>query len=94
MSSFFDWDDANIAHIALHGVLPEEFEEAIVNRPLDLGHETRSGAKRIRQLGMTRAGRILVLVTEPLENSIRPVTAHDASRRLRAYYVSIRRQPR
>jgi uncharacterized DUF497 family protein len=91
MSSFFDWDDANIGHIALHGVLPEEFEEAIANRPIDLGYETRNGAKRFRQLGMTHTGRILVLVTEPQENRIRPVTAHDANRRLRAYYVSIRR---
>jgi uncharacterized protein len=55
MSSTFDWDDANIEHIALHGVLPYEFEQAIANRPIDLGHETRSGAKRIRQLGMTYA---------------------------------------
>ena len=37
----FDWDEANIGHVALHSVLPEEAEQVILNDPVDLGEETR-----------------------------------------------------
>jgi hypothetical protein len=30
----FDWDAANVAHIALHGITPEECEEAYANGPM------------------------------------------------------------
>lgn len=29
----FDWDAANIEHIAMHNVTPDEVEEVCVNRP-------------------------------------------------------------
>jgi hypothetical protein len=29
----FDWDAANVAHIAQHGITPEECEEAYWNAP-------------------------------------------------------------
>jgi hypothetical protein len=32
----FDWDEANMRHIARHGVTPEEAEEAVTNDPLEL----------------------------------------------------------
>ena len=35
----FDWDEANIGHVARHGVLPDETEQVILNDPLDLGME-------------------------------------------------------
>jgi uncharacterized DUF497 family protein len=28
----FDWDAANVAHIAQHGITPEECEEALLER--------------------------------------------------------------
>ncbi len=43
MSEFFDWDEANIGHIAEHGVTPSEAEEVIGNQPLDLDYELREG---------------------------------------------------
>ncbi|MGA2249927.1 MAG: hypothetical protein ABSG47_05020 [Terracidiphilus sp.] len=42
----FDWDDANIAHLAGHDVKPEEAEQIILNRPVDLSSEIRNGEKR------------------------------------------------
>ena len=30
----FDWDAANVAHIARHGISPEECEEAYCNGPM------------------------------------------------------------
>ena len=32
----FDWDDANVTHIAEHDVAPEEAEEVILGDPLDV----------------------------------------------------------
>jgi hypothetical protein len=32
----FDWDEANLAHIARHGVTREEVEDAISIAPIDL----------------------------------------------------------
>lgn len=37
----FDWDEANVAHIARHGVRPWEAEEALTD-PLRLVLKTRS----------------------------------------------------
>jgi len=91
MESPFEWDDTNIAHIARHGVVLEEAEQVILNQPIDLPREIRAGELRIRQLGRTSNGRILIVVSTPRGSRIRVVTAHDARRRLRAYYLSIRR---
>jgi uncharacterized DUF497 family protein len=91
MEGKFEWDANNIEHIARHNVLPPEAEQAIMNKPIDLTRELRSGEVRIRQLGITNAGRILIVLSTMVEKRIRVVTAHDASRRLRAYYLTIRR---
>lgn len=32
----FEWDNANISHVAEHEVEPEEAEQVILNRPVDL----------------------------------------------------------
>jgi uncharacterized DUF497 family protein len=87
----FDWDEFNIAHIARHNVVPAEAEQAVANRPLELPQDVREGEIRYRLLGPTDDGRILVIVITLRGKLIRVVTAHDADRRLRAYYVSIRR---
>jgi uncharacterized protein len=42
----FDWDEANIGHVARHGVHPEEAEQVILNDPVDLGMEIVEGEER------------------------------------------------
>src|ERR1700690_4131543 len=42
----FDWDEANIGHVARHSVLPEEAEQVILNNPVDLGMEIVEGEER------------------------------------------------
>ena len=83
----FDWDEANIAHIAEHDVLPSEAEEVITNHPLDLDYVFRNGEMRLRQAGETSAGRILAVITTIRDGLIRVVTAYPASRSLRATYL-------
>jgi uncharacterized DUF497 family protein len=61
-NSLFDWDDANIAHIAEHDVAPEEAEEIILRDPLDIGLEVVNGEERSSHVGETNEGRILWVV--------------------------------
>jgi len=42
----FDWDAANVGHIARHGVKPEEVEEVLRNDPFDLDYEVIGGEWR------------------------------------------------
>jgi uncharacterized DUF497 family protein len=87
MSVFFEWDDANIAHIAEHGVSPEEAEEVVLRNPLDLDYSVRDGEPRFRQVGETVAGRILAVITTERRGLTRVVTAYPASRSLSATWI-------
>ncbi len=42
----FDWDEANIGHLARHSVRPEEAEQVILNDPVDIGMEIVEGEER------------------------------------------------
>ena len=84
----FDWDEANIAHIAEHDVLPSEAEEVVANNPLDIGQQTRNGEARLMQIGATLSDRILVVITTLRGTKTRIVTAFPASRAYRAFYLA------
>ena len=82
----FDWDEANVGHLARHGVSPEEAEQAVLNNPLDLGMDVIENEERYLSLGATRRGRIVVVVTTWREERVRVVTAFDAIKRLVQLY--------
>jgi uncharacterized DUF497 family protein len=80
----FDWDEANIGHIARHGVTPEEVEQAFANDPLAvLAEQRRSGEQRVLCAGRTDAGRLLQFVYTVRRGGIRVITAHTAHKRVR-----------
>jgi uncharacterized protein len=80
----FEWDDANIAHIARHGVSREEVEQAFRNDPLIVvALQQRSAEERVLCAGFTDAGRPLQFVYTMRKGRIRVVTAHTAHRKLR-----------
>jgi len=87
----FEWDRGNIAHVAMHGITQEEAEQVILNRPVDLGSELRSGEERVAQIGETDSGRILAVVTTVSGVNIRVVTAWPASKNYRRYFDSMKR---
>jgi len=72
----FDWDAANVAHIALHGITPEECEEAYANGPMVIELQERKNERRRLCLGETDAGRLLTFVITERMDKIRFVTAH------------------
>ena len=82
----FDWDEVNVAHLKRHRVAPSEFEEVILAEPLELDLQTEGGEERYKALGITRNGRILVVVWTPRRGRVRAVTAYPASRPLRAIF--------
>ena len=84
----FDWDQANIDHIARHGITPEEAEQVVLNDPIDLTMQLRDGEERTPQVGETDDGRLLVVVTTWREELIRVVTAFPAKSPLRKLYAT------
>src|SRR6266545_3202349 len=85
----FEWDAANLAHIARHRVLPKEAEEVVSGGALPIENETRSGEDRHTDLGETTAGRLLVVVWTWRKGRIRVVTAFPANRKWRALWRRI-----
>jgi len=82
----FEWDEANIAHIARHGITPEECEEAYRNGPLVIEALERSRERRRLCLGETNAARLLTLVITERKGKIRFVTAHPMHSKQRKIY--------
>lgn len=84
----FDWDDANVSHIAQHGVTPEEAEEALTNDPLEMDFEiTEDGEQHWSYLGETAASRLLYLIITLRGVRIRVVTAFDPPKREKLFYL-------
>ena len=78
----FDWDEANVGHVARHNVRPEEAEQVILNDPLDLGMEIVEGEERFLNLGATAQDRVLLVVTTWREDRVRVITAFEPIKRL------------
>jgi uncharacterized protein len=85
----FDWDDANSAHVARHGVTPAEAEQIVEGASLPLETEDRSGEDRHAELGATAEGRLLLVVWTWRRRRIRVVTAFPANRKWRALWKRI-----
>jgi uncharacterized protein len=85
----FDWDDANRNHIAAHNVTPTEAEHALTHLPLDLEvQEDPDDFLRFMQIGETGAGRILVLLSTVRGDAIRIISAWDAPKAYKLFYLS------
>ena len=67
----FDWDAANVDHIARLGVTSKECEEAYSNGPLVIKHQKRKRERRRLCLGETDNGRLLTFVVTERPGRIR-----------------------
>lgn len=83
----FDWDDANILHLAGHNISPEEAEEAILGDPIDIGFDVVHGEERSSSIGETAEGRILHVVIAFRGERMRVVTAFEAEKQWRMFYL-------
>ncbi len=82
----FDWDRANVAHIARHGITPEECEEAYRNGPMVIQLQERGREVRRLCLGETDAARLLTFVVTERQGKVRFVTAHPMHAKQRNIY--------
>jgi uncharacterized DUF497 family protein len=83
----FDWDRANIAHIAQHKVKPEETEQALKNDPVDLEYPFVEGEHRWTVIGHTNTLRILTVVWTLRGEATRVVTARESGKVARMAYL-------
>lgn len=83
----FDWDDANILHLARHGISPDEAEEAIRRGSVILQSRTVRDESRFTEIGETSRGRILTLITVDRDKRTRILTGWDATRVERLAYI-------
>lgn len=77
----FDWDDANIDHIARHGVESEEAEEAATdpNRVAAPAYRSQNGERRQAVTERTEEGRLLTVIPTRRGDLSRVVTARKAN---------------
>lgn len=85
--SCFEWDEANIEHIAAHNVFVAEAEEAVSIAPLHLDTYIIDGEIRSEEIGPTQAGRILKVILISDDSTIRVITAFDASAHAKRLYL-------
>jgi len=86
----FDWDDANILHVAEHDVAPEDAEEVILGDPLDIGLELIDGEERSPHVGETNEGQILRVVIAFRGQRMRVVTAFEPEKQWKIFYLEQR----
>jgi uncharacterized DUF497 family protein len=91
--SQFLWPDDRVAHIARHGVVPEEVEEACFGKAMVRGVESEGPNPVYHVLGETEAGRHLlcVVILFP-EGKAYPVTARDMTDKEKTRYRDWRKQ--
>lgn len=82
----FDWNDANIGHLARHNVNPEEAEQALRNGPVEIEYQDIGGEKRYVDIGRTNRGRFLTLVATEREGAVRVITGWDSTAEEEAEY--------
>ena len=82
----FDWDAANVRHLANHRITRSEFEHAMLHDPIVIDFADETGEERWYALGATHRWRVLFLVFTYREERIRPITGWDANKKLRELY--------
>ena len=82
----FDWDAANIKHLARHRITREDVEEVFANEPAIVDYEFLEQEDRWSAVGATNSLRVLVIVFTVRRERIRPITEWVADRRTRQEY--------
>lgn len=79
----FEWDEANIGHIAKHNVLPEEAEEVFFdeNNVQDEDVEHSTNEKRYLIIGKTKEGRLLYQIFTVRVKKIRVISSRDINKK-------------
>ena len=84
----FEWDEANIAHIARHNVTPEEAEEEFFDKDNALDEDIKHSTleKRLIIIGKTQKGRLLYQIFTRRGDKIRVISSRDINKQELALY--------
>lgn len=88
------WTEADVAHLARHGVTPDEVEEVLATGPVwRRGRKhPETGRESLYALGQTDVGRYLFIVLSPRgKGRARCVTAREMDEKAGRYYERHRR---
>jgi len=79
----FDWDEANISHIAKHNVTPAEAEELFfdLENVLDQDLEHSQSEQRLIIIGKTKEDRLLYQIYTTRGDRIRVISSRDLNKR-------------
>lgn len=83
----FDWDDANILHLARHDITPDEVEQVIENEPVLIDAYSVDGELRYTEVGETDRARILTVISTERGSKLRVLTGWDAARNEKQKYL-------
>ena len=79
----FEWDEGNIEYILRHNIVPDEVEDACINKP----HVRKTIEKRYLVYGVTYSGRYLFVVgINKGKGLFRTITARDMTDREKFFY--------
>ncbi|HET9785298.1 MAG TPA: BrnT family toxin [Terriglobales bacterium] len=82
----FEWDEANEAHIARHGIAAKQAEAAVTIAPREYAVSLAGDELRIAYVGPDGDGRLLFVIVTPRAGKLRVVTAYPARREMRRFY--------
>jgi uncharacterized DUF497 family protein len=87
----FDWDEHNLSHLKSHRVSSTEFEEVITGDPIGVAYQSEGGEERYKSLGVTRRGRMLIVVWTLRQGRVRAVTAYSAGKSYEKLYWEVKK---
>jgi hypothetical protein len=82
----FDWDAANVQHLAKNRITRSEFEQAMLHDPIIIDFADETGEQRWYALGATDRLRVPFLVFTYRDERIRAITGWDANKKLQSLY--------
>ncbi len=79
----FEWEEANIEHIAQHNVTPDEAEEVFFDTENVLDEDIKHSIveNRFIIIGKTKKGRLLYQIFTKRGNKIRVISARDINKK-------------
>jgi uncharacterized DUF497 family protein len=87
-TGLFEWDERNRRHIRRHSGVTQELVEQAATDPIavDFGSTIVNGEERFHLIGATADRRLLTVIYELREESVRVITAYWASSKERSAY--------
>ncbi len=83
----FHWDDQNEKHLAKHGISRLDAEDVLSGSHIISEFQMEENEERWIAVGVTRTGRILVIVFAVRGESVRPITGWLADKETADQYL-------